>query len=396
MPRAADDGARARACVTRAPDPRPVAQTGHGPFGCNLFVFHIPNDMTNMDLYSLFIPFGNVISVRIMIEKETGRSRGFGFVSFDNRPAAEFAIKSMNGFQIGHKRLKVQHKNEKLDKPDYRSGRPNWGGPSPGGRDDDEWQQGEPHMPPLAQTPGANGPFAPSHAHAMPGHANGEQQLPQMPRPGALEPNMHDLAHAFEAHLSMRAHPATTAMPAAATAQPRVAHPVGMMSMAAGTAPVAAMPTPGLVPGDGHHLPRFDRTRPALSHFGANPNPALNKATAAGGENGRFAPVHEHAAAGAASTPPPVMVMDAQVCATGESSWEGLSKPSTAATAPAPAVSPSPGVLNYRSNQHDEPDYDALLSSVLSDLAGGGSTNESSASPAAVPAHTFPASTSGF
>ena len=59
---------RARAC----PRARPVAQTGHGPFGCNLFVFHIPNDMTNMDLYSLFIPFGNVISVRIMIEKETG------------------------------------------------------------------------------------------------------------------------------------------------------------------------------------------------------------------------------------------------------------------------------------------------------------------------------------
>ena len=355
--------------------------------------------MTNMDLYSLFIPFGNVISVRIMIEKETGRSRGFGFVSFDNRPAAEFAIKSMNGFQIGHKRLKVQHKNEKLDKPDYRTGRPSWGGPAPGGRDDDEWQQGEPHMPPLTHTPGVNGPFAPSHAHAMPGHATGEQQLPQMPRSthapasGALEPNLHDLAHAFEAHLSLRAHPATTAMPAAATAQPRVAHSVGMMSMAAATAPGPTVPTSGLVPGDGHHLPRFDRTRPAPSHFGASP--ALNKATAGGGENGRFAPVREHAAAGAASTPPPVVVMDAQVCTTGASSWEGLSKPATA-PAPAPVASQSPGVLNYRSNQHDEPDYDALLSSVLSDLAGGGSTNESSASPATVPPHTFPASASGF
>ena len=381
--------------MTRAPDPRPVAQTGHGPFGCNLFVFHIPNDMTNMDLYSLFIPFGNVISVRIMIEKETGRSRGFGFVSFDNRPAAEFAIKSMNGFQIGHKRLKVQHKNEKLDKPDYRSGRPNWGGPSPGGRDDDEWQQGEPHMPPLAQTPGANGPFAPSHAHAMPGHANGEQQLPQMPRPGALEPNMHDLAHAFEAHLSMRAHPATTAMPAAATAQPRVAHPVGMMSMAAGTAPVAAMPTPGLVPGDGHHLPRFDRTRPAPA-AGAGPNPALNKATAAGGENGRFAPVHErsrrrrlNAAAGDG---------DGRTGLCNGRIFLGRAVEAVDGGDGAGAGGePSPGVLNYQSNQHDEPGYDALLSSVLSDLAGGGSTNESSASPAAVPPHTFPsASTSGF
>lgn len=46
--------------------------------GCNLFVFHIPNDMTNQDLFNYFATFGNVISARIMVEKETGRSRGFG------------------------------------------------------------------------------------------------------------------------------------------------------------------------------------------------------------------------------------------------------------------------------------------------------------------------------
>jgi hypothetical protein len=49
-----------------------------GPPGCNLFVFHIPNDMTNQDLFNYFATFGNVISARIMVEKETGRSRGFG------------------------------------------------------------------------------------------------------------------------------------------------------------------------------------------------------------------------------------------------------------------------------------------------------------------------------
>jgi CUG-BP- and ETR3-like factor len=42
-----------------------------------------------------------------MVENETGRSRGFGFVSFDNRISADNAIKSMNGYQIGRKRLKV-------------------------------------------------------------------------------------------------------------------------------------------------------------------------------------------------------------------------------------------------------------------------------------------------
>ena len=48
-----------------------------------------------------------------MVENETGRSRGFGFVSFDNRVSAENAINAMNGYQIGRKRLKVQHKKER-------------------------------------------------------------------------------------------------------------------------------------------------------------------------------------------------------------------------------------------------------------------------------------------
>ena len=47
-----------------------------------------------------------------MVENETGRSRGFGFVSFDNRRSADVAINAMNGYQIGRKRLKVQHKKD--------------------------------------------------------------------------------------------------------------------------------------------------------------------------------------------------------------------------------------------------------------------------------------------
>lgn len=105
--------------------PGPPIQTtenGQGPAGCNLFVFHIPNDMTNQDLFNYFTTFGNVISARIMIEKDTGRSRGFGFISYDNAASAEAAIKGMNGFQVGRKRLKVQHKKEKVD--DDESGHP--------------------------------------------------------------------------------------------------------------------------------------------------------------------------------------------------------------------------------------------------------------------------------
>jgi CUG-BP- and ETR3-like factor len=61
-------------------------------------------------MYQLFCPYGNLLSVRIMVEKDTGRSRGFGFVSYDNPESAALAIKELNGFAIGNKRLKVQHK----------------------------------------------------------------------------------------------------------------------------------------------------------------------------------------------------------------------------------------------------------------------------------------------
>ena len=47
-----------------------------------------------------------------MTDKESGRSRGFGFVSYDNPQSALAAVKSMNGFSVLGKRLKVQLKKE--------------------------------------------------------------------------------------------------------------------------------------------------------------------------------------------------------------------------------------------------------------------------------------------
>lgn len=96
-----------------ATSPGPPIQTtesNKGPDGANLFIFHIPNHFTNLDMYQLFCPYGNLLSVRIMVEKDSGRSRGFGFVSYDAPASAALAIKDLNGFAIGNKRLKVQHK----------------------------------------------------------------------------------------------------------------------------------------------------------------------------------------------------------------------------------------------------------------------------------------------
>ncbi|KAL9923857.1 CUGBP Elav-like family member 2 isoform X3 [Glossina fuscipes] len=84
-----------------------------GPEGCNLFIYHLPQEFTDTDLASTFLPFGNVISAKVFIDKQTNLSKCFGFVSFDNPESAQVAIKAMNGFQVGTKRLKVQLKKPK-------------------------------------------------------------------------------------------------------------------------------------------------------------------------------------------------------------------------------------------------------------------------------------------
>lgn len=75
--------------------------------GNKLYVGNLPYGVRDHDLLQAFAQFGTVVSAKVMMERETGRSKGFGFVEMGGDSEATTAIQAMNGQPLGGRSLVV-------------------------------------------------------------------------------------------------------------------------------------------------------------------------------------------------------------------------------------------------------------------------------------------------
>jgi RNA recognition motif-containing protein len=73
----------------------------------NIYVGNLSYSMTESELHDAFAAYGEVASAKILSDRETGRSRGFGFVEMPNQREAEEAIAQLNGKDLGGRALRI-------------------------------------------------------------------------------------------------------------------------------------------------------------------------------------------------------------------------------------------------------------------------------------------------
>jgi RNA recognition motif-containing protein len=79
----------------------------------NIYVSNLGFNILDADLKNLFAEYGTVSSAKVIMDKETGRSRGFGFVEIANDEAAQKAIKALDGKVLDERPIKVSEARPK-------------------------------------------------------------------------------------------------------------------------------------------------------------------------------------------------------------------------------------------------------------------------------------------
>lgn len=92
-----------------------------------LYVGNLPYSVTDAELKDLFANYGNVASSSVIIDKHSGRSKGFGFIELEDDSMVEAAIADMNGKDFGGRNLVVSVARPMSDKPREFGSRPSSG-----------------------------------------------------------------------------------------------------------------------------------------------------------------------------------------------------------------------------------------------------------------------------
>jgi RNA recognition motif-containing protein len=101
-----------------------------------LYVGNLPYNFTNQDLQQLFTPHGGVRSAEVIMDRMTGRSRGFGFIEMESDSASQAAIAALHEKDVGGRKITVNEARERTPRGPGGgggSGGPRPSGPRPGG-----------------------------------------------------------------------------------------------------------------------------------------------------------------------------------------------------------------------------------------------------------------------
>ena len=110
----------------------------------NLYVGNLPHSTTESELRNLFETHGAVEKITVVTDRDTGRSRGFGFVEMSSASEADKAIAALNGSDLGGRTLTINQAKPKSDRPRGGGGGHRFGVGGGRGRDD---YRGHPRQP---------------------------------------------------------------------------------------------------------------------------------------------------------------------------------------------------------------------------------------------------------
>src|SRR5687768_11199115 len=154
--------------------------------GSKLFVGGLSWNTTDASLRTAFESFGQIREARVILDRETGKSRGFGFVTFQSNDDAAAAIRSMNGAMVDGRTIRVNEAEER------RPGGPGGGGGDrgPGGPGGD--RRGPPRRD--------GGPSPEVHTRGRPPFRGGEGGGP---RPGGWAPRSEEHTSELQSRLHL-------------------------------------------------------------------------------------------------------------------------------------------------------------------------------------------------